>query len=544
MWTDHWAGQTIGGALAQAVRRYGEREAMIFDNGALTFQQLLETSGLVARSFLSLGVRRGDMVAVWMAGYAEWAYLYYGLLRIGAIIVPVNTRYKPKEVEYVLNKSRAGTLVFKEEQAGNKDYSAVLKEICPELEGSIPGAISSKGLPYLRQVIAISERNLPGCRSFSESLEGGKKVPEEKLREAEAMVQSEDVALVQFTSGTTAFPKGALLFHVGMLRGCYYSGQSLKLSEQDRIFSAQPFYHVGGSISIMLAPLVWGCTVIVQSYFEPTGALRLMEKHRCTALLGHQPHYIEYLNHPDLKHRNLCLQKGLIFASPDVNRRVHDEMGIKGLISPYGLTESHVSGTRCDIDDSLGKRLTTVGKPQPGVEMVIRSPNSKRSLPPGEPGEVCFRGWGTMKGYYDDPEKTAEAIDDEGWLHTGDLGVIDSDGYVRLIGRIKEMIRVGGENVAAADVEGFLLQHEKVKQAVVVGAPDPRLGEVCAAFVELKQNSEATEEELIHYCKAGLASFKVPRQIRFVNEWPMSGTGKIQRFLLKESLTNPGAADR
>ncbi len=261
-----------------------------------------------------------------------------------------------------------------------------------------------------------------------------------------------------------------------------------------------------------------------------------MERHRRNVLMGHQPHYIEYLNHPDLKTRNLVLEKGMIFASPEVNKRVYDEMGIRKLISPYGLTETHIGGTACALDDPLEIRMTTVGRPMPGVELGIREPNGKQVLPAGEPGEVCFRGWCITKGYFDDPEKTAEALDEQAWFHTGDLGVIGTDGYLRLVGRIKEMIRVGGENVAAAEVESVLLRHDAVKQVVAVGMSDTRLAEVVAVFIELRPDKQAMEAEIIDFCRQHLASFKVPRRVKFVQGWPMTGAGKIQRYLLKESL--------
>jgi fatty-acyl-CoA synthase len=535
-WTDLWTGKTIGSALTEATQRFGSREAMVFENGNVTYQQLQETSGLVARGLLSFGIQRGDMVAIWMAGYAEWAYLYYGLARIGAIMVPINTRYKANEVEYVLNKSKARLLIFKDEQRRGKGYFNTLKDLSPEQDQAIPGQFISTRLPYLRQVIAISDRRFLGCSSFKDLLEAGLRVPKETLAQAEAQVQSEDVALLQFTSGTTGSPKGAMLYQLAMLRGAYYNSHRLGVSPQDRFFSAQPFFHVGGSIQIMLAPVVIGCTIIVQSYFDPTDALRILEEQRCTAILGHQPHFIEYLNHPDLKKRRLYLKRGDILAPPDVRWRIYEEMGIEVLISPYSLTETHIGGTTCQFDDPVEKCLNTVGRCMPGMELGIRDPDSNQLLPSGEAGEICFRGWCVMKGYYDDPEMTVEVVDREGWFRTGDLGVVDSDGYLQIVGRIKDMIRVGGENVAAVEIEAFLLQQEKVKQVVVVGAPDPRLGEVAVAFIELKSGIQTTEDEILKYCRSGLASFKVPRKIIFVREWPMSGTGKIQKFLLKESL--------
>jgi fatty-acyl-CoA synthase len=533
MWDDKWTGKTIGAALDEAAQRYGDKVATVFHNGEVTYNQLKQTADLVARGFLMLGIGKDDKVAIWMAGYAEWAYVYFALARIGAIMVPVNTRYRPEEVQYVLNKSKASILILKEET--NKDYLSLLKELSPGA-GETADAIPNERLPHLRKIVVSSQRSLIGCMSFDDLKNLGTGVSEATLNQAARKVTSEDIAMIQFTSGTTAMPKGAMLYHVAMLRGAYCGSQVLKLTEADRFFSPQPFFHVGGSIKVMLAPIVSGCTMIVQPYFDAGEALELMERHQCNVLMGHQPHYIEYLNHPDLKKRNLVLEKGMIFASPEINKRVYEEMGIKKLISPYGLTETHIGGTVCEMDDPLELRMTTVGRPMPGVEIGIRQPEGKDFLPAGEPGEVCFKGWCITKGYFDDPQKTAEALDDEGWFRTGDLGVIGSDGYVRLVGRIKDMIRVGGENVAAADVEAVLLKHDAVKQAVAVGMANDRLVEVVAVFVELKTGKQRTEQEIMDYCRQHLASFKVPRRVVFVNDWPMTGAGKIQRYVLKESL--------
>ncbi len=512
MWDDKWAGKTIGAALDEAAERYGDKVATVFQNGEVTYSQLKQTADLVARGFLSLGIGKGDKVAIWMAGYAEWAYAYFALARIGAIIVPVNTRYRPEEVEYVLNKSKASILLLKDEP--NKDYLGLLQELVPGA-GEASDAIPDEKVPYLRKIVVSSQRRLVGCLTFDglKNLSSG--VSEATLHQAARKVTSEEIAMIQFTSGTTAMPKGAMLYHVAMLRGAYYGSQVLKLTEADRFFSPQPFFHVGGSIKVMLAPIVSGCTMIVQPYFDAGAALELMERHHCNVLMGHQPHFIEYLNHPDLKKRKLVLEKGMIFASPEVNKRVYDEMGIKKLISPYGLTETHIGGTACEMDDPLELRMTTVGRPMPGVEIGIRQPDGKEFLPAGESGEVCFKGWCVTKGYFDDPQKTTETLDDEGWFCTGDLGVIGSDGYLRLVGRIKDMIRVGGENVAAADVEAVLLKHDAVKQAVAVGMANDRLVEVVAVFVELRTDKQATEQEIMDYCRQHLASFKVPRRVKF-----------------------------
>jgi len=445
-------------------------------------------------------------------------------------MVPVNTRYRPDEIRYVLNKSKASFLVFKEEP--NKDFVGLLQQLLPDKAFS--GNLPSETLPFLRTVIVASDRRIDGCLGFDDLIAAGKAVSENELLHAANAVTGDDIAMLQFTSGTTALPKAAMLFHSAMLRGAACGCEILQLSEADRFFSPQPFFHVGGSIQVMLTPIISGCRMIVQSYFDSGQALELMERHRCNVLMGHQPHYIEYLNHPHLKTRKLVLEKGMIFAGAAVFKRVYDEMGIRKLISPYGLTETHIGGTACALDDPLEIRMTTVGRPMPGVELGIRRANGNEFLSAGEPGEVCFRGWCITKGYFDDPEKTADALDDHGWFRTGDLGVIGDDGYLRLVGRIKEMIRVGGENVAAAEVESVLLKHDAVKQAVAVGMADARLAEVVVAFVELKSGQRVTEAEIIEFCREHLASFKVPRRVTFVNEWPMTGAGKIQRYVLKD----------
>ena len=351
VWSDKWEGKTIGAALDEATEKYGDRVAFVFENGLVTFNQLKQTSDIIARGFLGLGVGKGDKAAIWMAGYAEWAFVYFALARIGAIMVPVNTRYRPEEVEYLLNKSKAPILVLKEEP--NKNYIGLLKELCPGV-GAASGSSLNEQLPYLKKIIVASGPRLNGCLSFEDLAKLGASIPEGSLKQAAGKIGSEDIAMIQFTSGTTAMPKGAMLFQAAMLRGACCGSQALELTAEDRFFSPQPFFHVGGSIQVMLAPIVSGCTMIVQPYFDAGAALELMERHRCNVLMGHQPHYIEYLNHPELKQRRLILEKGMIFASPEVNRRVYDEMGIKKLISPYGLTETHIGGTACDDGRSPG----------------------------------------------------------------------------------------------------------------------------------------------------------------------------------------------
>jgi acyl-CoA synthetase (AMP-forming)/AMP-acid ligase II len=285
----------------------------------------------------------------------------------------------------------------------------------------------------------------------------------------------------------------------------------------------------------MLTPVTCGTTVVVQRYFDAGAALAIMERERCTCLLGHQPHWIEYLNHPERPARMLGLTKAYILATPEVNRQVSNAFHIP-LISPYGLTETSLGGTGCDIDDAEELRLTTVGRVQPGMELQIRDSETDAIAGPGETGEILLRGWGIMKGYLNDPVRTAEVIDAAGWFRTGDAGVVDTNGYLRLRNRIKDMIRVGGENVAAVEIEDLLLRHPAVKQAVVVGKPDLRLGEVCVAFVERKEGASIEAPDLIAFCRERVASFKVPREVRFIDAWPLSGSGKIHKVALRQQV--------
>jgi fatty-acyl-CoA synthase len=497
--SDRWDGETLFAALDDAVAAYGDREAYVFEDARLTYRDVAAGADAVARALIASGVKRGDRVAVLLAGYSHWPALYFGAARAGAVIVPVNTRFKPEELAYVLGASEAKILFFF--RADARDTSSV---------------------PDVRTVVDLSAADgEPG--SYAAFLRRGDAVDNAALAAASAAVSSDDVVLIQYTSGTTALPKGAQLFHTGMLRGAQYNGDRLHLSPADRFFSAQPFYHAGGSVQVMLTPLTAGATVAVQRYFDAGAALEIMERERCTCLLGHQPHWIEYLNHPARPARALKLTKAYILATPEVIRQVSAAFGI-ALISPYGLTETSLGGTGCDIDDPEELRMTTVGRAHPGMELQIRD------------GEILFRGWGIMKGYANDPVRTAEVIDAEGWFRTGDAGSIDAQGNLQLHNRIKDMIRVGGENVAAVEIEDLLLRHPAVKQAVLVGKRDPRLGEVGVAFVERKDGVAVDAAELIAFCRERVASFKVPREVRFVDAWPILGSGKIHKAALRAQV--------
>ena len=531
--SDRWDAKTLCGALDDAVIAYGEREAYVFEDARLSYRDVAGDAGAVARALLAGGARRGDRVAILLAGYSCWPALYFGAARIGAVLVPVNSRFKLDELEYVLRASEAQTVFLHGEDSRDKAYGSLLLEFAERPERT------RAHFPNVTAVIDLARAD-DGPLSYGTFLRAGSRVDDAAVTAAAAAVAPGDVVLVAFTSGTTALPKGAQLCHTGMLRGAQYNGNRLRLSPADRFFSAQPFYHSGGSVQVMLTPVTTGTTVIVQRYFDAGAALAIMERERCTCLLGHQPHWIEYLNHPDRPSRTLRLKKAYILATPEVNRQVSDAFRIP-LISPYGLTETSLGGTGCDIDDPEDLRLTTVGRPHPGMELQIRDSETDAVLPPGAPGEILFRGWGIMTGYLNDPVRTAEVIDARGWFRTGDAGAVDEHGNLQLRSRIKDMIRVGGENVAAVEIEDLLLRHPGVKAAIVVGKGDRRLGEVCVAFIERKDGATLDAAEVVAFCRERVAGFKVPREVRFVEAWPLSGSGKIHKVALRAQLEEAGS---
>lgn len=534
MFRDRWTGITLGMAVDQASELYGGREAFVFADKRISFHDLRIEANRVARAFLKLGLQPGDRVGIWMAGHSEWPPLFFGLAKAGLVLVPLNSRYKPNELEYALRKSRISALVFKNETVKDKDYKAILSEVCKGSDSDRSAGFKNTKFPDLRWIIAVTEKPVPGLLSFASLIRETTSDDDALVERAEKRIQSTDVALIQFTSGTTALPKGAELYHEAMLRAGFYRCSCLRLTPEDRFFSPLPFYHVGGSIHVMLAPIVSGCTVVVQQYFDSTEALRLMELERCTVTIGHQPHWIEYLRHPDLGKRRLTLRTALVGATnPEVRRMVEEKLGLKSMLG-FSQTETHLGGSMSSLDDPPDARIGTSGRAMPGVEIEIHDTNTGASLAPGQVGEICMRGWCVMNGYFDDPQKTKETIDAAGWLHTGDLGILNEEGRLVHKGRTKDTIRVGGEQLSASEVEEWLLSHPDVKEAAVVGKPEARLGEVCVAFVELAGSAKVTEAELQDFCRKGLASFKVPRQIYFVSDWPMSSSGKIQKTVLQE----------
>jgi fatty-acyl-CoA synthase len=522
-----WKKQTLVQALGRTARRLPKREALVIDGRRLTWSQLYASVVRVAGALLALGIRRGDRVAVCMGNSPEWVQCFYGAAAIGAVTVPVNTRFKADELRYCLGQSDA-KLLFVADRFLRIDFIEMLRSVCPAVAASLPDS----GLPALEQVVVIGE-DVPKAAVRWETFLALGAEPAAGL----PRVEPEDVLLIQYTSGTTSYPKGAMLTHDGMLRNAAGVVERFDLRAGDRYFSPRVFYHVAGTTLSLLASLVSGACLLSMAHFEPGEALRLMSTERCTHVSGNDTLFLMMLNHPDFAGQSLKLRGGWASAGPEVSRRVVEEMGVRGLCQAYGLSEASPNVAMSWHHDDLEKRINGWAHVLGGVRVRIVDPASGRRLPPGSSGEILVRGHGLMKGYYKMPEQTAKAIDAKGWLHTGDLGVMDGEGRLRFLARIKDVFRVGGENVAPSEVEEVLHRHPAIRQAQVIGVPDPRLTEVPAAYVVLRPGAAATPEELIAWSRERMANFRVPRYVKIVDSFDaigMTGSAKVQKNRLRE----------
>jgi acyl-CoA synthetase (AMP-forming)/AMP-acid ligase II len=537
-WDAPPADQTIHQALRSACARYGDREMMTFVDRRMSLVDVAADADRVARALLASGIGRGDKVAVMMAAYAPWMGLFFGSLQIGAIIVPVNTRSRPDEIEFALTHSGAKIVFFKRERKGRTDYGDLVLEVFPELAEGRAGPLNARRAPTVREVVDVAEPAMRGTVSYAEFLERGRGVTSDQVAAAASAVQPYGEACVLYTSGTTSVPKGARLYHTGMVRGGWQVARVLRMRDDDVYFSVQPVYHSGGAIGALLPPLISGARLVAPPYFDAGQALDTLERERVTVLVGHQPHFVEYLNHPTLPQRKLAVERVLPIAPPDLFWAIKEKLGIDGLVSGYGMTETHMLGTYSSLaDDPIEVRFNTNGKPTFGVKVEIRDPDDGETvLGAADEGEIWMHVPHPMLGYLGEPGLTREVLGEDGWYRTGDRGVIRADGNLVLLGRVRDMIRVGGENLSGAEVEACLLQHPAVKQAAALPSPDPRLGEIVIAFVEVKPGARSDADELIAFCRTKLSHYKVPRAVHFVTEWPISGTGKLQKRLLLETV--------
>ncbi|MHB2050724.1 AMP-binding protein [Pseudomonas putida] len=531
--------QTIGQAFDATVARCSDSEALVSRHQGLRYswRQLAEQVEIHARALIALGVNTGDRVGIWSPNCAQWCILQLASAKVGAILVNINPAYRVGELEYVLRQSGCRWLVCAE-AFKTSDYHAMLQELVPELASTRPGELASECLPELRGVISLAANPPAGFLPWHALAERAGQTSVEACTARQQSLQFDQPVNIQYTSGTTGAPKGATLSHYNILNNGFMVGESLGLTARDRMVIPVPLYHCFGMVMANLGCITHGSTMIYPSdAFDAELTLRAVAEERATILYGVPTMFIAMLDHPSRAHMDLSTLRSGIMAGAtcpiEVMRRVIDQMHMAEVQIAYGMTETSPVSLQTGPDDDLELRVTTVGRTQPQLENKLLDADGC-IVPRGEIGELCTRGYSVMLGYWDNPQATADAIDPAGWMHSGDLAVMDEQGYVRIVGRNKDMIIRGGENIYPRELEEFFYTHPAVADAQVIGIPCSRYGEEIVAWIKLHPGHSATAEELQGWCKARIAHFKVPRYIRFVDEYPMTVTGKVQKFRMRE----------
>ncbi len=540
---------TIGAAFDRAVERFSDREALVVrhQNLRYTWAQLADEVDRCARGLLALGLKPGERVGIWSPNNAQWCITQFATAKVGVVLVNINPAYRLNELEYALKQSGCRWLICAD-AFKTSDYHAMLHELLPELERSAIGALQSHMLPELRGVISLCDKPVDGMLLWKGLMDMADNVGPEQLRQCGEQLQFDDPINIQYTSGTTGFPKGATLSHYNILNNGYMVGESLKLSEHDRLVIPVPLYHCFGMVMGNLGCVTHGTTMIYPSAaFEPLAALQAAAEEKATGMYGVPTMFIAMLDHPERQSLDLSnLRTGIMAGSTcpiEVMKRVIDDMHLAEMQIAYGMTETSPVSTQTGPDDDLDRRVTSVGRTQPHLESKVVDEHN-RIVPRGQIGELCTRGYSVMLGYWNNPEATAGAIDGARWMHTGDLAIMDDEGYIKIVGRNKDMIIRGGENVYPREVEEFLFTHSAVADVQVIGVPDKTYGEEIVAWVKLHPGHEASADDLRGFCKGRIAHFKTPRHIKFVEEFPMTISGKVQKFRMREvSVAELGLAD-
>ena len=533
--------ETIGRLLRRTVTNYPEHDALVSRHQDIrwSYRDYAEQIDRLAAGLLALGIEPGDRVGIWSPNRAEWCLTQFATARIGAILVCINPAYRVFELEYALNKSGCKAIVTAE-RFKSSDYLGMLQRLAPELANCEPGHLVAERLPELSLVIRMGSEETPGMLNFPAVLESGVRADRERLDQIEAQLSPHDIINIQFTSGTTGNPKGAALSHYNILNNANQVAHGMRFSEQDRLCIPVPMYHCFGMVLGKLACLTRGaCAVFPSDAFEPGAVLEAVEAEKCTALHGVPTMFIAELEYPDFDRYDLSsLRTGIMAGAPcpvEVMRKVISRMHMAEVLIAYGQTECSPVNHMTLADDPIEKRVESVGRAGPHLEVKLVDDRGQ-VVPVGERGDICTRGYAVMRGYWDDPERTAETVDEEGWLHSGDLGIMDEEGYVQVVGRLKDMIIRGGENIYPREIEEFLFTHPKIQDAKVIGVPDEKFGEEVCAWVQLKEGEELSEDEIRAYCKDHIAYFKVPRYVKLVREFPMTVTGKVQKFKMREVM--------
>ena len=533
---------TIGDLLDKQAEKYPDQDCVIYPHGKKdrwSYRQFSEMTDVVARGFMALGVMPDDKVSIWATNVPEWLLTQFSTAKMGAVLVTVNTNYKQFELEYLLRQSDTTTLVL---IGGYRDSNYVehIKALVPELETCEPGKLQCKRLPFLKNVVYIGDRaeTPKGMFNFEDLYTLAEQVSQEQLKACQASLDVDDVINMQYTSGTTGFPKGVQLTHYNLVNNGKCIGDCMKLSTKDRYCITVPLFHCFGVVLSVMASVTHGSTMVMVEYFHPIRVMEALMWEKCTGVNGVPTMFIAMLENehfPEFDFSNL--RTGIMAGSPcptQVMRRVVDEMNMSQITIVFGQTECSPGMTQTTVDDALELRVSTVGRLLPYCEGKIVDAETGELCPPNTPGEICTRGYHIMKGYYKMPEATAAAIDAEGWLHTGDIGTVDENGYYKITGRLKDMIIRGGENIYPREIEEFIYTHPAVSDVQVIGVPDKKYGEEVLAYVIIKEDMAATEQELIEFVKEGLSRYKAPRYVRFIDEYPMTASGKIQKYILRE----------
>jgi len=530
---------TLGQILAETAANYPDRDAVVYVDRdfRLSWREFDSLVDRFAKGLMALGVEKGEKVAVWSTNVPYWVALQFATARIGAVLLTVNTSYKISELEYLLRQSECEN-IFVMDGFYDTDYVHTMYELVPELKTQERGSLSCENFPHLKRVAYLGPQKHRGMYSVPEVIALGKMISAEQYAERQADLHPDDVVNMQYTSGTTGFPKGVMLTHKSIGNNGFWIGENQGFTEKDRLCLPVPLFHCFGCVLGVMACVTHGTAMVILEKFDPLLVMKSIAREKCTAVYGVPTMFIAVLQHERFKEFDFSsLRTGIMAGSPcpvKVMKQVMDQMYMKDITICYGLTESSPVMTQTRMDDDIRRRTETVGRAMPEVEVMIKDPETNEESPRGAQGEICTRGYLVMKGYYNMPEATAKAIDADGWLHSGDLGVMDEDGYVAVTGRLKDMIIRGGENIYPREIEEFLYHMDGLSDVQVAGVPSKKYGEEVGAFIIQKDGVELTPEEVQAYCKGQIAFHKIPRYVVFLDQYPMTASGKIQKYKLRD----------